>query len=141
MNTMSEKDTPLMCLLYDTIIEFNDKHPYKAHNKEDVTVLLPQPFLYLLKHELLQLQASGPTNIAESSSFNCLGYELKVGYEMAIVVYHKDCTAYLENVPIVKVPLMPGVSLPNKETVYNRVLFKMQKINFNNNACQKSYLS
>lgn len=57
-----------------------------------------------------------------------LGYETTIGYEMAIVMYHQDCTMFVENAPMIRIPLMPGMKLPDLGGVYDRAVFIFSKI-------------
>ena len=121
-------ETPLLDLLHNVCIDFQYAYPMLYHDREKVVIQVPRPFLYLLRDEVANMPFMGNNEL--STNFDLMGYKIQVGYEMAVVMYHQDCTLFLDNAPVIKVPLMPGASLPDQGETYNRVIFKITKLNF-----------
>lgn len=92
--------------------------------------MIPAPFEYLLRHEMRRKMQSSAMECFASTT-QIMGYDVVIGYEMAIVIYHIKCTMFLENAPIVRIPLQPGISLQNKWNTYDRVMFILSKIDHN----------
>lgn len=131
------EETPILDLLIATVFRFEGLYYMHRFNRSDVKILIPMPLAYLLRHEYMMNNVI--SNIDSTGlRFNVMGYEVELGYEMAVVIFHKDCTRFIRNPPVIKIPLMPGFAIADNADLIQRVLFKISKIETTNH---KYYLN
>lgn len=113
--------TPCLDLINELVDEFQSQFPRPFQDTESLLILAPLPFMVLFRKELLEYSRTDP--FCDMETLNWEDIKLFPNYEMALVLYHKDCLLVRGgNKPIVKVPLWPGTERTNK------VIFSIEKV-------------